>query len=646
MSSLSEPAVLTPGTPPSNAAPDRPGNGRRRRIGEVLMAAGVIDAGQLEQALSERLVSGDAREKLGTTIVRLGFASQEDIAGALATQLGLTFVPDEELSVDLSAAATVPPAVAERHHVLGLRLEPDGTLVLAASDPTNVVAVDDVRLATKAKRIRLVVATEGAIDEALKRSSSISRRAGDLLEQLDETEDEPVDDEYGGAEEAPIVRLAESILSEALAAGASDVHVEPMERSTVVRYRIDGVLHKVTTIPRSASGALMSRLKLMSNMDIAERRRPQDGRARLKGAAGEVDLRASTLPTMHGETMVMRLLRKGGDRLTVNDLGFSSQQLTRAIPAIERPQGLVLITGPTGSGKTSTLYAFLAHLARETHNIITLEDPVEYQLDGVNQTQINEGIGLTFSRALRTVLRQDPDVVMLGEIRDPEAAEIAIQASLTGHLVFSTLHTNDASGAVVRLRDLDVPSYLISSALTMVMAQRLARRICTSCMTSTRPSDEVASLLRLSARDLEEIDWKVGKGCNRCSGSGYKGRIAVYELIDVADRVREVLSTGGSEGAIRQAARQAGALSLREDGLAKARAGLTTLEEVLRVTPADMADRGSCPTCRLNVEPDFAHCPWCATDLRGLACATCERELAFGWMACPSCGTKTPNSNH
>ena len=610
------------------------------------MAAGVIDSDQLEHALAERLVANGARERLGTVIVRLGYATEEDIAQALATQLGHEFLEDDHVDVDIAAAARIPTALAERHNVLGLRFDDDGTLVVATPDPTNVVAIDDIRLASRVKRLRLVVVTENAVAEGLKRAHGFGQRAaGDLLEQLDDTaEDEVEEDELAGAEDAPIVRLAESILTEALVAGASDVHVEPMEAGTVVRYRIDGVLHKVTTIPRSASGALMSRLKLMSNMDIAERRRPQDGRAKLRGGAGDVDLRASTLPSMHGETMVMRLLKKGGDRLAIGDVGLADAQRERAIDAIERPQGLVLITGPTGSGKTSTLYAFLAHLAQETHNIITLEDPVEYQLDGVNQTQINDGIGLTFSHALRTVLRQDPDVVMLGEIRDPEAAEIAIQASLTGHMVFSTLHTNDAAGAVVRLRDLDVPSYLISSALTMVMAQRLARRICSSCSVPTVPGEQIVSQLRLSQRDVEEGAWRKGEGCNRCSGSGYKGRVGLFEVIEVSGRVREVLSTGGGESPIRQAARQAGATSLREDGLAKARDGATTLEEVLRVTPVDAVDRGVCPTCKLNVEDDYEHCPWCAADLRGLRCSHCDHELAFGWIACPKCGTKTPSS--
>ena len=618
----------------------------RRRIGEVLLAARVIEPEQLRHALAERLMADGSRERLGSVVVRLGYASEEDVARALATQLGHQFLDDEHIDIDIAAAARIPAAIAERHHVLALAVDDDDTLTVATADPTNVVALDDIRLASKAKRLRMVVVTENAIAQGLKRAYGFGQRQGDLLEQFDDTPAvDELDDQFHGAEDAPIVRLAEGILTEALTAGASDVHVEPMEQGTIVRYRIDGVLHKVTTIPKGASGALMSRLKLMSNMDIAERRRPQDGRARLRGVAGEVDLRASTLPSMHGETMVMRLLKKGGDRLAVADVGLSDSQRAQAIEAIERPQGMILITGPTGSGKTSTLYAFLAHLARDTHNIITLEDPVEYQLDGVNQTQISDSIGLTFSRALRTVLRQDPDVVMLGEIRDPEAAEIAIQASLTGHMVFSTLHTNDAAGAVVRLRDLDVPSYLISSALTMVMAQRLARRVCPACSIAAPPSEQLIGQLRLSPRDVEEGDWRQGEGCSRCSGSGYMGRVGLFEVIDISGRVREVLSTGGGEASIRQAARQSGAISLREDGLDKARQGLTTLDEVLRVTPMDHVDRGVCPTCRLNVDSDFEHCPWCATDLRGMTCATCQRELAMGWIACPKCGTKTPSAS-
>lgn len=621
--------------------------GGRRRIGEVLVAAGVLTPAQLQRALVERTDSSTGRERLGSAIVRVGFASEEDIARALSTQLGLPFVSDEDLVVNAEAAARVPAFLAQRHQVLGVDLDADETLTIATADPTNVLAVDDIRMASKSRRIKIIVVTERTIAARQKDMFVFGQGSEALLDLLDEEqgeEDAEAASLLAGAEDAPIVRLADGILNEAVAAGASDVHIEPTAEGTVVRHRIDGVLHKVTTVPKSAGTSLMSRLKLMSDMDIAERRRPQDGRARIRGAAGEVDLRASTMPSMHGETMVMRLLKKGGDRLRVADVGLSDEQRTVALDAASRPQGMVLITGPTGSGKTSTLYAFLAHLANETHNIITLEDPVEYELGGINQTQISEKIGLTFGRALRSVLRQDPDIVMLGEIRDPEAAEIAIQASLTGHMVLSTLHTNDAAGAIVRLLDLDVPNYLITSALTMVMAQRLARRICPHCSKPTAPSETLQRQLHLSGRDLANGEWRQGTGCTQCRGSGYQGRVGLFEVMEIRGRVREALSAGGNETSIRTAARQSGALSLREDGLNKARAGHTTLEEVLRVTPADPVDRGTCPTCGLAVETEFAHCPWCASNLRGLRCVDCDHELAMGWMACPGCGLKIAES--
>ena len=613
----------------------------RRRIGEVLLSAGAVTSAQLEQALAKRTLPDGSRERLGQTIVRHGFATDTDIASALARQLGLEFLDAQTLTVDPAMAALIPASLAERHGIVALRREPNGTLVIACSDPTDVVAMDDVRLATGARSVRPVVVTASVLDAALQSAYNFGSRAGELIDQLGgRAEEEELEEDLSATvDDAPVIRLAESILADALDSGASDIHVEPGAHGTTVRYRVDGVLRTVTTVPRSGSGSLLSRFKLMAGMDIAERRRPQDGRARLRGVKGEVDLRVSTLPSMFGETMVMRLLRKGADRLGIRDVGLDDEQLATALQAIERPQGLVLITGPTGSGKTSTLYAFLSHLAQETHNIITLEDPVEYQLDGINQTQINDAIGLSFARALRTVLRQDPDIVMVGEIRDPETAELALQASLTGHLVFSTLHTNDAPGAVVRLRDLGIPSYLISSALTLVVGQRLVRTICPRCSTAAEPTEAHVAQLRLSARDLETADFRIGAGCNSCNNSGYKGRLGVLEVLTADGRTREVLAAGGGEVAIRQAARTAGMRSLREDAIAKAKRGITTLDEVLRVTPTDAVDHGVCPACVQPVEPDFDHCPWCAADLSGLSCTHCHRELHLGWKVCPSCGT-------
>ncbi len=614
--------------------------GRRRRLGEVLVAGGTISSSQLSEALDQRLHNRHGRERLGEAIVRLGFASEQDIARALAKQLGHEFV-DQRLVAGPEVVAVVPASLAERHNILPLRLEPDGTLVLAVTDPTDVVAADDVRLATGARALKLVVAAASAIRRGREQAYSLDRRAEELIDEI-EFVDEAPEDELSFADDAPVVRLAESIINDAITMGASDIHVEPGQDGTVVRYRIDGVLQEITTVPRKVSASLLSRLKIMSSLDIAERRRPQDGRARVRSAEGIVDLRVSTLPSMFGETLVARLLRKESQQLAIGQLGLTSRHLEQARDAISRPQGMVLMTGPTGSGKTSTLYAFLAHLASSTHNIITLEDPIEYQLDGINQSQINGKIGFTFAAALRTVLRQDPDIVMVGEIRDRETAELALQASLTGHLVFSTLHTNDAPGAVTRLADLGIPRYLLSAALTLVVAQRLVRRICANCAGPATPTDEQRAALHLAASDLGDQTFRVGAGCELCDDTGYRGRLGVHELLSTDGRAGEQLVAGGNTAAVRRAAVTDGMRTLREDAMTKARQGLTTLDEVLRVTPSDPQVEGSCPSCSLLVDDEFDYCPWCAADLRADECHSCGRELQFGWQVCPRCAAPTP----
>jgi type IV pilus assembly protein PilB len=612
---------------------------KRRRIGELLVAEGTINASQLEDALAQRAPTAYGRERLGETIVRLGFASDEDIARAMAHQLGYEFMSQRLVSED-SAVAVVPVSLAERHNVLPLRHDPDGALVLAVADPTDVVAIDDVRLATGARTLRLVVAPSSVIGRSREQAYSLDRRAGQLMDQIDFVEELP-EDELHGAEDAPVVRLAESIVHNAIDMGASDIHVEPGQEGTAIRYRVDGVLQLATTVPRQAAPALLSRLKIMSSMDIAERRRPQDGRARVRSSQGIVDLRVSTLPSLFGETLVARLLRKDTQQLGLEQLGLTPQNLETSLEAISRPQGMILMTGPTGSGKTSTLYAFLAQLAQTTHNIITLEDPIEYQLDGINQSQINSKIGFTFAAALRTVLRQDPDIIMVGEIRDPETAELALQASLTGHLVFSTLHTNDAPAAITRLADLGIPRYLVSAALTLVIAQRLVRRICPKCSQPTQPTDEQIAALNLSSVDLDESRFRRGAGCDHCDDTGYRGRLGVHELMSAEGKVSEQLVAGGGPAALRQAALGSDMHSLREDALLKARQGHTSLDEVLRVTPHDVVMAGACPTCGQPVEPTFDYCPWCIADLRAAECTKCGRELHFGWRVCPRCAAPT-----
>lgn len=615
---------------------------RRRRLGEVLVDEGTVTSEQLVHVLEERRATPEVRERMGETIVRLGIASEEDIARALAKQLGFDFV-SQRLVSGPDAVAVVPESLAARHNVLPLRREPDGSLVLAMADPTDVVAVDDVRLATGTQTLHLVVAPASAIRRGREQAYSLDHRTEELIDEIEFVDEQP-DDEFGGADDAPVVRLAENIINDAITMGASDIHVEPGQDGTTVRYRIDGVLQEVTTVPRQVTAALLSRLKIISNLDIAERRRPQDGRARVRSAEGIVDLRVSTLPSLFGETLVARLLRKDSEQLGIDQLGLTPRHLKLARDAISRPQGMILMTGPTGSGKTSTLYAFLAHLANSTHNIITLEDPIEYQLDGINQSQMASKIGFTFAAALRTVLRQDPDIVMVGEIRDPETAELALQAALTGHLVFSTLHTNDAPGAVTRLADLGVPRYLLSAALTQVIAQRLVRRICRHCSQSATPTDEQRAMLRLTNQDASATEFRIGAGCEHCDDTGYRGRLGVHELMGGDGKVGEQLVAGGSSRTLRRAALADGMLSLRQDALTKARQGLTSLEEVLRVTPNDDEVDGSCPTCGQLTDEEYDYCPWCSADLRSDECQSCGRELQFGWQVCPRCSTATAAS--
>ena len=613
----------------------------RRRIGELLLDEGIIDGAQLQRALSEAQIVGGKKERLGQTVVRLGFATEQDVARALAGQLHLDYFDGSAIPVNDLLVAQIPSALAERNMLLPLRMEPDGTIVVVCADPTNVVAFDDVRLASKARRVRPVVAPASLLEVAIRKAYGFDQRAGELIDALDEGATDAELDDLDGVEDAPIIRLAEGILADAVEARASDIHVEPARDETAVRYRIDGVLQRVMSVPRSATGALISRLKLMSGMDIAERRRPQDGRARFKTKSNEVDLRVSSLPSMHGEKIVIRILRKGAEQLVLTDVGFTPQQMQQVLSAIDRPQGLILITGPTGAGKTSTLYSFLGHLASERNNIITVEDPVEYELPGVNQTQVHERIDFTFAKALRTVLRQDPDIVMVGEIRDPETAELAMQASLTGHLVFSTLHTNDAPSAVVRLRDLGIPSYLIASSLTMVIGQRLGRAVCADCGQEEIPDEATMASLHLTTRDLEGMNFRKGAGCQRCNQTGYRGRTGIFEIMTIDGPVREQIANQGSESALRTAARRTGLRSLREDALDKAAAGITSIEEVLRTTTTELNDTGACAVCAQLISDDFQLCPWCGVDLRPNSCTQCARHIELGWKVCPTCGTPT-----
>ncbi len=554
---------------------------RRRRLGEVLVEAGAITKEQLSEALS----SSGPRERLGQALMRLEVVGEDEIADAVARQLGLeridltTDKPTEE------AIARVPAILADRHEIVPVRLD-GGELVLATTDPSDVAAMDDVRLTARARKVRPVIATPSAIAAARRRAYRVDA-ARDMMQDLKEEAapaEEP-DDADLTSDAQPVIRLVNTLLADAVVSRASDVHIEPDRDGLTVRIRVDGLLRERGHVPRSMSGQMISRLKIMSRLDIAERRLPQDGRATIRIEGQEVDLRVSTMPTLHGETVVLRLLPKGAERVPIADLGLSDDAHDAFLSALGRPQGLVLVTGPTGSGKTTTLYAGLEAVADPTRNVLTLEDPVESELAGVNQTQIEPKIGFTFARGLRHVLRQDPDVVLVGEIRDHETAALAVEASFTGHLVLATLHTNNAPSSVARMVDLGADRFLVASSLLLVLAQRLARRVCPRCKVPTKPDEGLAKRAGLTAAMKRGASFATAPGCSYCENTGAVGRIAVSEVLHVSAELRDLITEGAPENAMTRLAAEQGMTSLREDAIERARAGDITLEEAVRITP-------------------------------------------------------------
>ncbi|MDQ7842959.1 MAG: type IV-A pilus assembly ATPase PilB [Armatimonadota bacterium] len=587
-----EAAPASPAPAPPAPAPAAPGTKRGMRartesLGQILLDQGMVSREQLEKAIQMHQRSGG---HLGRILVELGAVTEQQLAQALAVQWGLTWVDLNTVEIDPDVVKTIPQHLAQRHKVLAIE-KSRKRLKMAIADPLNVLAVDDVRLVTGLE-IEPVVAAEADIVAAISRhySSTVdldeAMRAavGSELEVAEErTEELSVEKLRTLTEEAPVVRLVNLIIGQAIADGASDIHIEPHRRTLNVRYRIDGVLHDVMTPPKAVQHAMVSRIKIMANMDIAERRIPQDNRIHVVIEGREYDLRVSTLPTVFGEKVVMRILDQSSTRLGLGKLGFTAAALETWEQLVSKPYGMVLVTGPTGSGKTTTLYSTLNKINTTDKNIITIEDPVEYQLARVNQVQVNVKAGLTFANGLRSFLRQDPDIIMVGEIRDRETAEIAIQASLTGHLVLSTVHTNDAPSATTRLIDMGIEPFLISSSLIGVLAQRLARTICSHCKESYVPPVEALHRLGLQPEEGEEIVFYRGRGCDRCKGSGYKGRIGIFELMVMSDTLRDLILKGASAAEIREAAIAEGMKTLREDGILKVLEGMTTVDELLRV---------------------------------------------------------------
>jgi type IV pilus assembly protein PilB len=562
------------------------------RIGELLVRENLLTAEQLRKAREEAKAGG---ARLGAQITKLGFLQEQELSSFVAKQYGVPDINLDEFDIDPSVIQLIPEEVATKHTVVPVN-RAGSTLILATADPSNIFAIDDIKFLT-GYNVEVVVASEEQIKRAIDRyydkTSSLDDIMGDFddsdLELVETNEDVDVNALAKESEDAPVVKLVNLILTDAIKKNASDIHVEPYEKEFRVRYRIDGVLYEVMRPPMKLKNAMTSRLKIMAELDIAERRLPQDGRIKLKlGRGKEMDYRVSVLPTLFGEKTVLRLLDKSNLQLDMTKLGFEQAQLDTFKNAIHQPFGMVLVTGPTGSGKTTTLYSALSELNKVSENISTAEDPVEFNLAGINQVQMHEEIGLNFAAALRSFLRQDPDIIMVGEIRDFETAEIAVKAALTGHMVLSTLHTNDAPSTVNRLLNMGIEPFLVASSVNAIVAQRLARRICSECK-EPDPEATVEALVAAGMPEAEARETKAmkGRGCNNCSNTGFKGRVAIYEVMRLGEELKEFVLNGASATELKREAIRLGMLTLRRSVLNKLREGITTLNEVYRVSAAD-----------------------------------------------------------
>src|SRR5574337_45782 len=558
------------------------------RLGEMLLRAKLITPDQLNEAIALQNSSGG---RIGSILVKLKYLSEEAITSFLGRQYGVPPVDLSKATLDPAVLKLVPAEIARKYLLIPLGWT-GGTLQLAMVDPSDIVAIDEVRFIT-GRNIQPMVASETAVQNALNRHYETAGFARSLVKDFEQKEVGLVEpdkrgvdlaDLYRATEEAPVIKLVNLVLTDAIHKGASDIHLEPYEKAFRIRFRLDGILHEVMSPPLAMHPAVISRVKIMARLDIAERRMPQDGRIKVRMGQRELALRVSVVPTLFGEKVVMRLLNRESLELDMSKFGFEPEALAMFEKAILAPYGMILVTGPTGSGKTTTLYSALNRLNRIGTNIMTAEDPIEYNLTGINQTQVKSDIGLNFASLLRSFLRQDPDIIMVGEIRDFETAEIAIKAALTGHLVLSTVHTNDAISTVGRLISMGVPAYLVAASLNLLLAQRLVRRLCTECRTEVSVPISTLEDVGFSPQEAKSVVCYRGKGCFACRDTGYRGRIGLYEVVLLNEQIREAILNGASVNELRTLQHKCGMRSLGESGLQKIREGVTTVEEVVRVT--------------------------------------------------------------
>ena len=593
------PAETSAGGPPSGGAPMPKSAAatsilsKKLRLGDALIQEGLINEEQLQQALALQKKSG---KRLGAVLVEMHLVTEQDIVQILSKQLRIPFIDLSNYLIDPVIAKLVPEHIAKRHMLIPIN-KVGNKLTVAMVDPLNIIAIDDIQLMT-ALMVKPVVATHTDINKALQDAYGAVAQQDKLMDDLEDighSDDEDLDG-LGelGENDAPIIRLCNLVISQAVQNGVSDIHIEPFEKELRIRYRQDGMMYTAMQPPQKATAAITSRLKIMASLNIAEKRLPQDGRIKIKVSNRMIDLRVSVLPVIWGEKIVMRILDQTSLKVNLEDLGFEPKTLERFKTGVASPYGIILVTGPTGSGKTTTLYSALTSVNSIDCNVMTAEDPVEYMLHGVNQVQCKPEIGLTFAAALRSFLRQDPDVIMVGEIRDFETAEIAIKASMTGHLVLSTLHTNDAPGTIGRIVNMGIEPFMVTTSVILVQAQRLVRKICKDCKFEIKPRAEQIGQFGITPELIRRIDlphineknmmFYKGKGCESCGNSGSRGRVGVYEVMMMSERLRDIILNGGSTDDIRRQAVEEGMLSLRESAMRKALTGMTSLEEVVRVT--------------------------------------------------------------
>jgi len=651
----------------------------KKEIGELLVDNGLITADELKIVQQERMKTG---EPISLILSRLGLANESHLKNALELQFGVNYVSLAKSTPELKALELLPEKLIRQHQVVPI-LQDGNKLTVAMVNPNNLLALDDIKYRLRGMQIKPVVCTEDDFQHFMetiyaRRQDEIQKAGEALADQtfiesevdlstLDvmlESEDDINDlDLAKQAQDAPIVHLANQILAKAIKKRCSDVHIEPQDKHIMVRYRLDGVLFIDRQLPKAVLGALVSRYKIMADLDIAERRLPQDGRIRVRFSGKDIDFRVSTMPSKHGEKVVMRILDKSSTTLGLEKLVSEAETLNIVREMVSKPYGIIFVTGPTGSGKTTTLYSALAERNTPEVNIVTAEDPIEYEMNGITQVQVLREKGLDFARILRSFLRQDPDIMLVGETRDRETAKIAVEAALTGHLVFTTLHTNDAPGCITRLAEMEVDPYLVASATIGVIAQRLVRRVCPDCKMEYLPERTTLEYLGLLEKGQEQVPepilqyyklrvnetgWPIfhrGKGCETCNNTGYKDRIGVYEVMRLNDEIRELAAKGSTTAMIRFAAKQAGMVPLKDYSLRLVGEGLTTADEVVRVTLADTAGEDKlCTKCRNPIGDDFVKCPFCQHELK-VSCVRCGTLQQDNWSSCPKCGLTKEEAN-